>query len=157
LKGGEKVKNRIKKIAQLILAGGSRKEEGVTLIELLAVIVILAIIAAVAVPVVLSSIHRAKINSTVQTEATIASAMNRYAADHDGDFPTASTDLTSAGVDGDGPYLQQAIPEDAWGHDFVITYATTGSDHFEIITGNGTTDVIRMEDTYQAPEVNPTT
>ena len=53
-------------------------QRGVTLIELLAVIVILGIIAAVAVPVVLNQIDDAEKNADAATLAVIEDAAQRY-------------------------------------------------------------------------------
>lgn len=104
----------------------TNEEHGVTLIELLAVIVILAIIAAVAVPVVLNSIKTSKENTTKQDMAIIAEALSRYAADNNGSYPSTSGtgwhDLNTLASDplttgGSAAYLN-AIPQDAWGADF---------------------------------------
>lgn len=52
-------------------------ESGVTLIELLAVIVILAVIAAVAVPTVLGQISKSKYNADLSSEQVIVDALQR--------------------------------------------------------------------------------
>lgn len=99
-------------------------EEGVTLIELLAVVVILGVIAVIAVPVVGNSITTAKVNTTKQNMAIIAQALARYAGDHDGNYPvstsrTAFDDLSaSAVVTGDLNTYLQGVPQDGWSSDF---------------------------------------
>lgn len=98
-----------------------RRDEGMTLIELLAVIVILAIIVAVAVPVVLNSIKNSKLNTTKQSMSVLVEALNRYAAEHNGSYPNALNSLV-------GTYVQ-AIPKDAWGNDFNYT---GGGDTFNL-------------------------
>ncbi|GMA51867.1 hypothetical protein GCM10025857_32240 [Alicyclobacillus contaminans] len=135
----------------------AEQDAGVTLIELLAVIVILAVIASIAVPVVLNSINNAKINTTKQSESVIAEALNRYAADHDGKFPTGSTTkiegtLTSS-TDG-GPYLQ-SVPNDAWGNPFKIS--SNGS-NYDIVTSSKSPHRVELTNLESAPTVdNPTT
>ncbi|MFV9511066.1 competence type IV pilus major pilin ComGC [Tepidibacillus sp. LV47] len=60
-------------------------QRGVTLIELLAVIVILGIIAAVAVPVVLNQIDTAKKNAGEADKAIVLDAAQRYFIQHSSD------------------------------------------------------------------------
>ncbi len=79
----------LKRLFQWAIA--RKADEGVTLIELLAVIVILAIIAGIAVPVVLGSINSAKVNTTEQDLSIISEALNRYAVEHNGQYPTTSS------------------------------------------------------------------
>jgi type II secretion system protein G len=101
-----------------ILGRRNRAEEGLTLIELLAVIVILGIIAAVAVPVVLHQIRTSKTNTAEQTMSVIVEALNRYAADHDGQYPSGT------GIQTLRTSLQnyiQGIPNDPWGNSFGYT------------------------------------
>ena len=104
-------------------------DEGVTLIELMAVVVILGIIAAVAIPVVTGAITQAKVNTTETNLGTLQQALERYAADH-GQYPATLSVLdqqtNSAGNPTPGgkygPYLSTQFPEpDSWGND--IYYA----------------------------------
>lgn len=55
-----------------------KNQRGVTLIELLAVIVILGIIAAIAIPAVMSNFGEAKKNADDQTYAIVKEAVQRY-------------------------------------------------------------------------------
>ncbi len=132
----------LKRLFQWAIA--RKADDGVTLIELLAVIVILAIIAAIAIPVVLGSINSAKVNTTEQDLSIISEALNRYATDHNGQYPTTSSASaitlqgTAATANGDSvtyyppnssssttgtleqalaPYLA-TIPADGWGNAF---------------------------------------
>lgn len=88
-------------------------EDGVTLIELLAVVVILGIIAAVAVPVVSGAIVQSKVDATETSESILQTAIERYNSDN-GSYPSSLTALTQT-TNGNGPYLN-SIPKDGWGN-----------------------------------------
>jgi type II secretion system protein G len=153
-KGGD----RVNKWLQALLRR-TNGEKGVTLIELLAVIVIIAVIAAIAVPVVLGAIHKSKTNTAKQDMMVIAEALNRYAADHDGKFPTNLSDLLNANdpASGSKPYLQ-AIPKDPWGNDFVYNLTEQGSG-FQLETkaasdSSVTGDKLYLDNHMTAPSEN---
>jgi type II secretion system protein G len=116
-------------------------QEGVTLIELLVVIVILGVIAAIAVPVVTNAVTNSKVNTTKQNMAIVVDALNRYAADHDGDFPkqeskgSLPSNLTTNDANG-GPYLG-SIPQDGYGATF--NYTSNGTT-FSVTGTNMTAD-----------------
>ncbi|WP_339059939.1 prepilin-type N-terminal cleavage/methylation domain-containing protein [Tepidibacillus marianensis] len=104
-------------------------QRGVTLIELLAVIVIIGIIAAVAVPAVLSQIDSSRIASDTSNIAIINDALQRYYANN-GTYPTGdfSAMLTTLKANGNGgPYIKDfpSTPQQkdkSWNYD-----ATTGT------------------------------
>jgi type II secretion system protein G len=147
-KGGDRVKKWLKALIRR-----TNGEKGVTLIELLAVIVIIAVIAAIAVPVVLGAINRSKVNTAKQDLAVIAEALNRYAFDHNDQFPipsegagkwvSASSALTalmpgsgggtSNTTDSGSTAYLQSVPQDPWGNDFYY-YVTSDGKNFELET-----------------------
>ena len=75
-----------------------KQNEGVTLIELLAVIVILSIVSAVAVPVVLGNINTAKQNADKQSEAVIVEAIQRAAMDQESSSGASITGLSQTPI-----------------------------------------------------------
>jgi type IV pilus assembly protein PilA len=78
----------------------SKNQKGLTLVELLAVIVILGVIAAIAVPAIGSTITNSKTKSDAQTVLLIQGAAERYANDNN---PTGS--LTGTPKTGDAVTL----------------------------------------------------
>jgi len=81
----------------------SRKRSAFSLLELLAVVVILGIIAAVVVPRVTTSADKAKAEVNNYNIAAMNSAVERYYVD-EGTWPSALTDL---GTD----YLPDGVPD----------------------------------------------
>lgn len=83
----------------------SRRKVAFTLIEILAVVVILGILAAVIVPRVLASSATAKVNSCHQNKAVINTAVERWYFNTE-TWPLAA--LTDIGADAD--YFPDGIP-----------------------------------------------
>ena len=81
------------------------KKGAFTLIEILAVVVILGILAAVVVPRVLASSATAKINACLQNKASVNTAVERWYFDN-GTWPVAA--LTDIGTDVN--YFPDSIP-----------------------------------------------
>ncbi len=96
-----------------------KRTSGFTLVEILIVVVILGILAAIVVPQFTSASESARSSSMSSTLQTIRSQLELYQVQHNGDYPTLAemwTNLTSAtdidgatdGTDDFGPYLQKA-------------------------------------------------
>ncbi len=109
------------------MATRSRKTQGFTLVEILIVVVILGILAAIVIPQFTSASQSARSSSTVSQLQTIRSQLELAQIQHQGTYPdlvtsgwtimTSKTDPTSNysltnadGIAGNevGPYLQQA-------------------------------------------------
>ncbi|WP_188882592.1 type II secretion system protein [Alicyclobacillus cellulosilyticus] len=120
-----------------------KRQEGLTLIELLAVVVILAVIAAIAVPVVSNAVDQSKKSATLSTLGTLQGAIEHYYFDV-GKYPSSLNDLTTSpgNVNNwNGPYMQQSKPYlDSWGN---YIYYAVGSNkkYYILVAGEGNTPV----------------
>ena len=96
----------------------TRRQQGFTLVEILIVVVILGILAAIVIPQFTNAGETAKANSLVTQLQTMRSQLELYRVQHNGVYPTLTTNwnqMTSkTDVDGTvnasgafGPYLQQ--------------------------------------------------
>ena len=83
--------------------------KGVTLIELLIVVLILAALSAIAIPRISLSAQNAKQNACNTNISVINSAIEMYAADNDGSYPTDDADMQTK-VTGNTDYFPDSAP-----------------------------------------------
>jgi general secretion pathway protein G len=83
-----------------------RKHKGFTLIELVVVVMILGILAAVAAPKLLGTSSTANDNGLKETLSVVRDAIERYAAEHGGSLPDATSEGTFKAKDDLKPYLR---------------------------------------------------
>jgi len=86
-----------------------RKHNGFTLVELVVVVMILGILAAVAAPKLLGTSSAAADNGIKQTLAIVRDAVERYAAEHGGALP-GELATEADFLEDISPYLRGAFP-----------------------------------------------
>jgi len=122
------------------------RRAGFTLVEILIVVVILGILAAIVIPQFTNASEDAKASSLFTQLQTIRSQLELYQVQHNGNYPTLAqlwdnmtetTDVAGATSGTDfGPYLQQAPINPFTG--FAVVVADDGSS--EHAQGDATTD-----------------
>lgn len=86
-----------------------KQSRGVTLIELLIVVLILAALSAIAIPRITQSAQNAKQNACDTNISVINSAIEMYAADNSGEYPADDAAMQTV-VTGDTDYFPDGAP-----------------------------------------------
>ena len=114
-----------------------RSQAGITLIEMLVVMMIMALFVALVAPNVLKKSDTARVTASRAQIHNFQTALGAYKLDT-GTFPSTEQGLQALRVKPEGvdlwagPYVQQDIPKDSWGHDFVYKYPGDHGDEPDI-------------------------
>ncbi len=104
-----------------------RRQAGVTLIEMLVVVTIIALFAALVAPRMLQKSDTARITATRAQINAFMTALGAYKLDT-GLYPTTEQGLNALRIQPQGvnqwqgPYLPQDIPDDPWGNAYVYRF-----------------------------------
>lgn len=97
------------------------KKAGFTMIEVLLVVAIIGILAAIAVPRLGGRMEASQISATKSAISSIGSALDLYELDN-GKYPSSLQDLIKqpgSASSWKGPYLKKGLPKDPWGNAFI--------------------------------------
>lgn len=103
-----------------------QSEKGFTLIEVLLVMVILTVLAAVVVPKFTKRSEQARITAAHTDIANLEVALDAFEVDS-GRYPTTSEGLKalvenpSGSKNWKGPYLKRGVPKDPWDNQYIYT------------------------------------
>ena len=120
-----------------------KKEMGFSLIELLIVMVIMGLLAALVGPRMFGKVGKSKQNAARSQMALFETALDTYRLDV-GKYPSTEQGLkalrTKPSDDEkcDGPYLPKAVPKDPWGHPYVYRRTDNGEVEMISLGANGT-------------------
>ncbi len=115
------------------------RQAGVTLIEMLVVVTIIALFASIVGPRLFKAADGAKVTSARTQINSFNQALLLY-KNSTGNFPTAEQGLKALRVkpgevaNWDGPYLQSDVPPDPWGREFIYKMPGELPDEPEIIS-----------------------
>ena len=125
----EKHEELARRIAQITAAKKRRRQEGMTLVEIMIVVVIMAMIATAVGFAVVPQLEKTKVKTTTTDAAKISQAVEMYLMEHN-DCPTTQ-DLVD-----DRILKANASTTDAWGEEFqiecegdMISVVSAGSDN----------------------------
>src|SRR5436305_7416166 len=122
-------------------AGCPPRRRAFTLVELMVVMLILAILAALVIPRLIGRTEQAKVSGAKTDVETFAAALQMFRLDN-GRYPSTEEGLESlrtapSDLQGKwrGPYIEKDIHPDPWGNAYHYTYpASGGKDTFEVMS-----------------------
>ena len=88
---------------------------GFTLVEIMLVVIIIGVLAAMVIPRFAGRTEQAKVARATADLATVALALDLYEFDL-GTYPETLDELVAR--EGNGPYLKRGLPRDPWGRPY---------------------------------------
>lgn len=112
------------------------KRHSFTLIEIMIVVVIIGMLAALVGPRIIGSLDKARVTSTKVQLVNLKDCVQRFYMDCS-EYPNTLDDLLvkTSNAKWDGPYLDaKNLPKDGWDNDFVYTVPGADSQPFDIVS-----------------------
>jgi len=110
-----------------LIEKGIGDEKGFTLIEIIVVVIIIGLLAALVAPRFFGKVEQSKVKTTYAQIELLGAALDMYRLDM-GEYPATSDGLAAlreapsgAGNGWNGPYLKKELPVDAWGRPYIYT------------------------------------
>ena len=103
-----------------------KNQRGFTFIEIMVVVIILGVLAAMVLPKFMGRTEEARINAAQTQVGVFSTALDAYELDN-GRYPSTEQGLNALVAQPTtppqpkqwkGPYLQKGVPKDAWGNDY---------------------------------------
>src|SRR6266436_5972826 len=117
----------------------TRSQRGITLIEMLVVVTIIALFAALVGPKLFSNVDKAKRTQVRAQINSFMTALGSYKLDT-GNFPTTEMGMNALRVKPEsvnqwaGPYLPQDVPHDPWDHPYLYKFPGDHGDEPDIVS-----------------------
>ena len=118
------IKVKFRNFLQALNSKTLKNQKGMTLVEIMIVLVILGIIAGASITMIQSNLKKAKVKQAGISIREISKALDLYYTDC-GNYPTTEEGLqalveatSSCSEWGPDPYVRK-IPKDPWNHDFI--------------------------------------
>jgi general secretion pathway protein G len=117
----------------------SARERGFTLIEIMVVVVIIGLLAAVIVPSVVSKVDEARVAKAKQDITSLETALTLYRLDNS-KYPTTDVGLSALTTQPTDPSVRhwrpggyiKRISKDPWGNDYQYVYPGTHGGEFDL-------------------------
>lgn len=115
-----------------------RGQDGFTLVELIVVVVIIGLLAALVVPKFFGKVEQSKLKSAQAQIELLGTALDQFRLDV-GRYPSSSEGLQvlrskQGEIKGwQGPYVKKEIPEDPWGNPYIYT-APGKHDDYDLVS-----------------------